>query len=165
MIEPYPDAAQMPGIQRQAPPASVLNAVKVMYAGAVAEVVHAVIFFATLSATKTVIEKRDPSFSASHVSTLEHVVLIAGVVIALVGAALFIWIARSCQSGKNWARVTGTVLCAIGVALFIYDLGAPEAVAARIFALVIVLIGLVAVVLLWLGSSSAYFKFFKRPQS
>ena len=87
MIKPYPDASQMPGIQRPARPASVLNAVKVMYAGAVAEVVHAVIYVVTRGATKTVIEKKDPSFSAHAVSTLQHVVLIAGVSTALIGAA------------------------------------------------------------------------------
>jgi hypothetical protein len=37
MIQSYPGAAQPSGtIERPAPPASVLNAVKVMYAGAVA---------------------------------------------------------------------------------------------------------------------------------
>jgi len=34
----------------------------------------------------------------------------------LIGAALFIWIARSCKGGKNnWARVTTTVLFAVAV--------------------------------------------------
>lgn len=69
MLQSHPDAGQMPGIQRPPPPASILSAVKVMYAGAVAEVLHAVIFFVTQDATKTAIEKSDPSFSAHSVST------------------------------------------------------------------------------------------------
>jgi hypothetical protein len=52
MTQPYPYAAQMPGIQRPTPPASVLNAVKVMYAYTIACVIHVVLYFVTLRATK-----------------------------------------------------------------------------------------------------------------
>jgi hypothetical protein len=154
----------MPGIQRPTPPASVLNAVKVMYACTIACVIHVVLYFVTLRATKAVIEKKDPTFSASQVSGLLRVVLIVGVVVALAGAALFFWIARLCESGKSGARVTATVLLVIDLLLAIYNLGTPEVTAARVFPLVVVLIGLAAVVLLWRRSSNAYFSFFQRPQ-
>ena len=53
----HPETEQMPWIERPAPPAPVLNAIKVMYAGAVASVIGGIIFFVTKSATKTAIEK------------------------------------------------------------------------------------------------------------
>lgn len=164
MIQQYPDSAQVPGTRRPAPPPSVLSAARVMYAGAVASVILAITYVMTMSATKTAIEKKNPHFSASTLSTVTHVGVIIGTIGALIGAVLFIWIARSCKSGKNWARVTATVLAAVSVLGTLYDFVSAVAPAVRVFNLVLLLTGLAAVTLLWLGSSNAYFSFFKRPQ-
>jgi len=164
MLQPYPDAAQVPEIQWPAPPPSVLNAVKVMYAGAAASVVLGIIYVVTAGATKAAIEQKNPQWSAGTLSTVTHAAVTIGAVVGLIAAALWIWIARSSKSGKNWARVTGTVFCVIAVLGSVYDLASPVATAVRIFNFVVLLIGLVAVALLWQRTSSAYFKFFKRPQ-
>jgi heme A synthase len=164
MVKPYPDAAQMARIEQPTLPASVLNAARVMYAGAVVGAVHAIIYVLTQSAEKTAIEKKHPHFTASDVNSLQHVTVAAGVIVALLGAILFIWIARSCQSGKNWARITGTVLFVIAILGTIYELTTAETVTNLIFKFAGCLIGLVAVVLLWQRSSNAYFAYFKRPQ-
>jgi len=49
MYQPYPGGAQMPETWRPHAPASVLNAVKVMYAGAVASLVYAIVFVTTIT--------------------------------------------------------------------------------------------------------------------
>jgi hypothetical protein len=163
MLQSYPDAAQVSDYQLTAP-RSVLTAVKIMYAGAGASVLHAIAYVATQGAGKTAIERRYPHMPAGTVSTLTHVTVIAGVVVCLLGAVGFAWIARSCKSGRNWARVTATVLLVLGVLAAVYDLVSPRAAAVTIISFVVCLIGLAAVALLWRGSSSAYFTLFTRPQ-
>jgi hypothetical protein len=164
MLQPYPDAAQAADNHQLAAPTSVLTAVKIMYAGAVVSVLHAVVYVATQGADKTAIERRYRHMPAGTVSTLTHVTVIAGVVVCLLGAVGFAWIARSCKSGRNWARVTASVLAVLGVLAAVYDLVSPRAAAVTVVSFAVCLIGLVAVVLLWRGSSSAYFKLFTRPQ-
>lgn len=163
-MQSYPGTERMPLTERPAVPAPVLNAVKVMYAGAVVSVIGGLIFIATKSATKTAIQKRYPQYSAHTVSTLTNAGVIIGLVISLIGAALFIWIARSSKSGKNWARITGTVLFAFSVVIMVYNFRTVETTVTGILNLLISLIGLAAVTLLWLSSSNAYFTYFKRPQ-
>ena len=163
-MQSYPKTEQMPWIERPAPPAPVLNAIKVMYAGAVASVIGGIIFFVTKSATKTAIEKRYPHYSAHAVSTLTNAGVIIGLVIGLIGAALFIWIARLCKGGKNWARITGTWLFVLSVLIMVHNFLTAETAVTGVFHLLISLIGLTAVTLLWLGNSNAYFNYFKRAQ-
>jgi hypothetical protein len=66
--------------------------------------------------------------------------------------------AQSCKNGKNWARITGTVLFAIGTLDTFAGLGAPIAGPVKIWAILVWLVGLAAVVFLWRRTSSAFFK-------
>jgi hypothetical protein len=164
MVRPYPNATQTADIGEPAPPPSLLTAVKVMYVGAAAGVVHGIIYIVTASATKTAIEKKNPTLSASSVNTATTAGVAIGAITALIAAALFIWIARKSKQGKNWARVTATVFFFVAILGTVYDVVAAEASLVRIFNFVDLAIGLVAIVLLWMPSSSAYFTYFKRPQ-
>jgi hypothetical protein len=165
MIQHNPDAAQMmPGLQRPEPPASLLRAVKVMYAGALFCAIHTVIYLVTEHAEQAALAARHPHLAASHLATLAHVVTVIDAVIALIGALLFLWIARSCKRGKNGARVTGTTFFVIAVLGLAYDLTSPETTLNLAFIVAECLIGLAAVVLLWQRGSNTYFAFFKRPQ-
>ena len=69
-----------------------------------------------------------------------------------------------CKSGKNWARITGTLLFVLSVLIMIYNFLTVETAVTGVFNLLISLIGLAAVMLLWLGNTNAYFNYFKRPQ-
>ncbi len=159
MYEPYPGDAQMPGTQRPPAPASVLNAVKVMYAGAVASLIGIIIDLTTLSATKSAIEKHSPQLTTSQVNGMQHALIASAIVGGLIGAGLWIFIAQACKSGKSWARITGTVFFGINtVQGGLSNLVVPEAALVKISWFVVWLIGLAAVVFLWRGSSSAFFK-------
>ena len=152
-------------LQRPDPPAALLSAVKVMYAGAVFAVIQAVVFSVTAGATKSAIEAKHPHMSASTVSTVTHAAVIFEAVLAVISAVLFVWIARSCAAGKNRARITGTALFAVAVLIAAYSLGpGAESTLQLILTVLGALIGLAAVVLLWQHSSSAWFTLFKRPQ-
>lgn len=155
-MQPYPTAAEQPRTPRRSVPTSVANAIKAMYLGAVAEVAVAVVFVATSNATKLALRHTFPHYSTQQLMRVERGAVIAGVVVSLIGAALFIWIARSSRSAKNWSRVVAAVLFVLGA------VGAavgrtPEAAADRAMAVVVAVIGLMALVPLWTPSASAYF--------
>jgi hypothetical protein len=110
MYQPYPGTTQMPDTPPRTIPGTVRQAVRAMYGGAAVSLIYLISSVATQGSTKTAIEKRFPHLTASQVTTEQHVLLIAGIVSGLVAIAAWILIARACQAGKNWARVTGTVL-------------------------------------------------------
>jgi hypothetical protein len=157
MYQPYPGGAQIPEVRRPPAPASVRNAVRFMYAGAAASLIGIVIDLTTLSATKSAIEKHVPDLTTSQVNGQGRVLMAGWIVGGLIGAGLWIFIARACNSGKGWARITGMVLFAIATVEGLGSLVVPEAALVKSFWLVIWLVGLGAVVLLWQGSSSAFF--------
>jgi hypothetical protein len=158
MYQPYPGSTQMPEATRPPAPKSVLNAVKFMYAGAASSLIGIVIDIATLSGTKRAIEKRQPGLTASQVNSREHVLLVGFIVAGLIGVAVWLWLARSCLGGKNWARITGTVLFAIATIDLLVGFGLSVAGVVHIYGLLVWLIGLGAVIFLWRRDSSAYFK-------
>jgi hypothetical protein len=159
MYQPYPTGAQMPVSQRPPIPPSVTNAVRVMYVGAVTSLLGIVIDIVTVGATKTAIEKRSPNLTVTQVHNVEHTLIAGFIVGGVIGCAVWIVLARLCQAGKNGARITGTAL--FGLATLDSLIGAsfaPVAGVVRIWAIVVWLVGLTAVVFLWRRSSSAYFK-------
>ena len=158
MYQPYPGSTQMPEASRPPAPKSVLNAVKFMYAGAASSLIGIVVDIATLSGTKRAIEKKNPALSISQVNTREHALLVGFIIAGVIGVAIWLWLARSCQGGKNWARITGTVLFAIATIDLLVGFGISAAGAVHIYALLVWLIGLGAVIFLWRRDSSAYFK-------
>jgi hypothetical protein len=157
-MQPYPAGTQMPEVQRPPVPPQVANAIKAMYVGAVASVLGIVIDILTVNATKTAIEKRSPNLTASQVNSSQHVLIIGFVVAGLIGAGVWIFLARACQNGNNWARITGTVLFALATVDTIVGVGAPLAGTVKIWGLLVWLVGLTAVIFLWQRASTAFFK-------
>ena len=158
MYQPYPGSAQMPETRRPPAPASVRTAVRFMYAGAAASLVNMIIDLTTLNTTKSAIEKHSPNLTASQVNAMQHAFTFGWLAGGLIGVGLWIFIARACQSGRSWARITGTVLFGIATLDAVAYLAQPFAAPVKIFASVVWLAGLGAVVFLWRGTSNAFFK-------
>jgi hypothetical protein len=158
VYQPYPGSAQMPEIQPQQAPPSVRNAVRVMYVGAITSILGIAVGIVTVSATKHAIERRSPNLTAAQVSSAQHVLIAGFIVGGLVGAALWVFIARACRGGRNWARITGTVFFAIATVDTIAGIAAPTAGAVKIWGALVWLVGLAAVVFLWQRDSTAYFR-------
>ncbi len=158
MIEQNTQTGQRPGIARPATPAAVRNAARVMYAGATASVARAVVSLETEGATRTALEHRYPRLSAHSITTLTHVTVIAVAVVALIGAVIYIWLARKCTEGKNWARITATVLGALEVLGAFLGLDAGRSPADVVVGFVIAAIWVAAICMLWQRGSTAYFE-------
>ncbi len=158
MYQPYPAGTQLPEAQRPPVPPQVVNAVRAMYIGAAASLLGIVIDILTVGATKTAIERRSRHLTVSQVNASQHVLVIGFIVGGVVGAAVWIFLARACQRGQGWARTVGTVLFGLATVDTIVGLTAPVAGAVKLWAILPWLIGLTAVILLWQRPSTTYFK-------
>jgi hypothetical protein len=157
MYQPYPTGGQMPEPQQPQPPASVLTAVKLMYAGAALSALGLIIGLVTIHSLKTAIRKADPSFTASQLHAAEALAIGTDVVVGLIGIGLWILLARANRAGKNWARITGTVLFGINTLFLLLDLARPHAGIGVVFDVIVWLVGLGVVIMLWRRESSPYF--------
>ena len=91
----------------------VLNAVKLMYVGAAVSTVSLVISLVSIGGTKEAIKKAKPSLTAAQVNQLNTFIIALAVVSGVIGVALWLWMARKNEQGKNWARILSTVLFAL----------------------------------------------------
>jgi hypothetical protein len=152
-------------------PASVRITVRLMYLGAAVSLIKVIVDLATesanrraeLTALKIGVKKSGVSATVSQLNAGITVSLAVAFALGLISVWLWILVARASGRGKDWARTTGSVLFGLGtLALLIGppDVGirGPEAAVARIFAGIIWLVGLAAVVFLWQQDSSGYFK-------
>ena len=144
-------------------PRSVRAAVKLMLAGAVAELAGLITVLVTSGAVRAAVAARDPA--AMHALMVHQVSAMVGCPIAI---GLWVWLASANGKGKDWARITATTLCAVGVLGAFLDLGSAigggRTTANLIMGPVVAGIGLVSICLLWQRSSNAYFLNSRRPR-
>jgi serine/threonine protein kinase len=135
-------------------PASMVTAVRLMYAGAA----FAVIWAIGVIVVSASIAKHYPPASASGDHRLAGAVTLA-ILLCAADIALWLAIARACRRGSSGARVAGTVLFAVhtvGV-LGVVTSGQAGLGPAKALTLIGWLIALGAVVALWQPPSSAFF--------
>jgi uncharacterized membrane protein len=160
MYQRYPDEARSraPSPTGDAPQ-SVLRAVRVMYVGLAANLIGIVVDMTTLSATRSEILKQNPGYTQAQLNNAEHLQIGLFIAGGLIGAALWLWMAQSCRAGKGWARVVSTVFFGIETLSVLAGATAVQSGGlTRTYGFVVWVIGLIAVVLLWQRSSSAYFR-------
>ena len=150
---PPPHRAGSPGATVPLP-ASILTAVRLMYAGAA----FALIWAIGVIAVSVSIAKHYPLASASGDHPLAGAVTL---VILLCAADIALWlaIARACRRGSSGARVAGTVLFAVHTVGVLGVVTSSQAGLgpAKVLTLIGWLIGLGAVMALWQPPSSAFF--------
>jgi len=156
--QPYPSSGTPVDPERPPAPPSVVNAVKLMYAGAAISVVSLVISLASIGGTKDAIRKARPSLTATQVNQLNTFIIALAVVSGVVGVALWLWMARANGQGKNWARILSTVLFALATLDLFGVVSQPKTVLGLIFPALTWLVGLGAVVFLWRKESTEFFK-------
>lgn len=162
MYQRFPDGA---GSSEPAPvrdiPQSVQRAVRVMYIGLAASLIGIIVDMTTLSSTRSQILKQNPTFTQTQVNNAEHLEIGLFIAGGLIGAALWLWMAQTCRAGKGWARIVSTVFFGIDTLSVIAGVAGASTGGgglARIYAVVIWVIGLIAIIFLWQRSSSDYFR-------
>jgi Protein kinase domain len=156
----YPPAAQTPGPR---PPSSIVNAVRLMYAGAASAVVNAVVGAAAVYRTVQQILATDPGVSPNTVHTVTAFNVSLAVLFGLAGTALWLWMAHANSRGRSWARVLSSVLFAVLTVTLPFTFIQVSYVLPRITTLAQWGLAVAALVLLWVRPSSAYFAAMRRP--
>jgi hypothetical protein len=162
MVQPYPSSGKpLTEADRTSAPPPVLNAVKLMYAGAAVSTLSLIISLVNISGTKAAIKKARPNLTAAQISHLNTFIIGLAIVSGLVGIALWLWMARANGQGKSWARIVSTVLFGLATLDLIGVFSQPKTILGLVFPVLTWLIGAGAVWLLWRPESTA---FFKRPE-
>lgn len=155
----YPNAAgSWEGAPAPVRPPSVDRAVQLMYAGAALSLLSTVIVLADSGSWRTIIRKAEPHWTTTQVTNELHTLVEFAVLAGLFGAALWVWMARANGRGRNWARITGTVLFGINTLTLFSAVSQGEPVLSVLPSVLTWAIGLTAVVFLWRKESDYYFR-------
>jgi hypothetical protein len=143
---------------RPAAPASIQNAVKLMYAGAVISLVSLVISLTDTSGNKAAIHKARPHLTATQVNQLNTFIITLAIVSGLIGVGLWLFMARANGQGKNWARILSSVLFALATLDLFGVFSQPFTALGLVFPVLTWLAGLGAIYLIWRPESTAFYK-------
>ena len=161
MHEPYPTSAKTVEPERPPAPPSVQKAVKLMYAGAavsaVSLIVSLIIPLANVASTKASIKKAHPTYTGSQVNQVFNLGIGLAIIFGVLGAGLWLWMARANNDGRNWARILSTVFFGIATADLLPALSSPAPLSLLI-TLLLWVIGAAAVFFLWRAESSEFIK-------
>ena len=160
MYQQYPGGAGAgaPAPDPASAPQSVTRAAQAMYVGIAASLIGIIIELLMRHSIRTAIVQHGSKLTAAQVNDTYHAELAVLVVVGLLGAGLWFWMARSCLAGKSWARITSTVLFGIDTLGLLIGFATPGGGVTRLYGFVVWIIGLIAVVFLWRRSSSDYFR-------
>jgi len=157
-FQPFPGDSQMPDQTRGPAPKSVINAVRLMYAGAAMNAISVILALTSIGSVRSALKADKHHYTTSQINGDVHLFVGTVIIGGLIGIGLWVWMAFMNKAGKNWARITGTVFFGIDTLALAFSLGSAGVAVSRIFTVIIWLIGLGAVILLWRRESTAFFK-------
>jgi hypothetical protein len=160
MVQRYPSRDKPLEEERPPAPAPLQTAVKLMYVGAAISTVSLIISLAFIGSIKPALRTEFPKYTASQIDRAFTVFIIVAIISAGVGIGLWLWMARANSQGKNWARITSTVLFVIETLTVLEAVRGPKRAIDFVFPVLTWLVGLGAVWFLWRPEST---EFFKRP--
>jgi hypothetical protein len=169
----YPGGGGMPAPQpKPPPPDTVRNAFYLMLAGAALQAIGILSALAQIDTIRDMI--RDRVRERSDASTIDvdsvvNVSIASIVIVGLIGAGLWLWMAFANRAGKNWARITATVFFAISTLSLLSNIavntsdstmavGSSNTTFGTVLNVLLWLVGLAAIIMLWNGRSGPYFK-------
>ena len=148
-------------------PSSIKNAVLLMRIGAGLSALGVVFVLVTLDSYKDDLRKsfldNDSSLSSSQLDTQVNISVSSAVIFGVVGVLLWRWMAAKNNQGRNWARITATVLGALNILSSLFGLTAGAAVATSVNAIGVItsilnlLIAAVAIFFMYRKDASAYY--------
>ncbi|HMG44856.1 MAG TPA: hypothetical protein VK611_26210 [Acidimicrobiales bacterium] len=153
----WPAAGQPAGAGAEQPQ-SLSLAVRLMQVGAALSVVSVLFTFVQRDEIRDIMEDDNPDFTADEIDTAVNLALGVSVVAALLGAALWLWMANSNGKGKTWARTTATVLGGINVLFTLINIATGQTTALGVlFALISLALAVTILVLLYRPDSNRYY--------
>ncbi|TWE09369.1 hypothetical protein [Rudaeicoccus suwonensis] len=143
-------------------PASVVTAVKLMYAGAALSILTVATTAASRHSLRHTIQDANrhrtgsAHLSAAQVTRAADLTYSVFVTLSLIGLVLWLVMALANRAGHGWARILATVLAVMNVLLIIGFLTRGTPVLALV-SVPTLIVGVAATVLLWKPSSTAFF--------
>ncbi len=159
---------QMPLAQQGPQPKTLVNAVRLMWAGAGLALLGAIITLAfsgrikdavgkaAVKANATLAREGKAVLTAAQIHTLENATVVVLAVIMIISTGLWVWMSWANNRGRNWARIVASVL--FGLMTIYVFLSLSRASVSIVFILLEWLVGLGAIVMLWRKETTAYFK-------
>ena len=157
MYESYPSVPPEAEPARAEPPASVRNAVRLMYAGAALSAIVVIVSLLTIGSLKANILSHYPHYTAAQVHTAEVAGVITSIIGGLLAIGLWLWMAQANGRGRSWARIVAAVFFGINTLDLIASFARVHAVGTLIVGILVWLVGLGAIVFLFSKESGAYF--------
>jgi ABC-type transport system involved in cytochrome bd biosynthesis fused ATPase/permease subunit len=165
--QPYPTGSAGNAMAQRPPqPPSVLNAVRLMYAGAalgLLGVIFTLVFSSRIKnavgkaarkSNATLASEGKKTLTVAEIHSLESATVAILVIVLIIGVLLWVWMAWANGKGNSWARIVATVLFALNTVYLAFV--ASRAAVTAIFVGVSWIIGLVVIILLWRKDSSSY---------
>jgi hypothetical protein len=158
MYERYPTSAAPQNLAGTEPPRSVLNAVRLMYAGAGLSAVVVIVTLATIGGLRAAILARYPHYSPSQVHTAEEGFIATDVLSGLIAIGLWLWMAWANRRGRNWARYVSAVFFGINTLNLLGAFVQVHNVGTAIVAIAVWLVGAGAIMLIFNRESTPYYR-------
>lgn len=150
------------------PPRSIVDSIRLMRFGAALEVAEILRGFLTRDQLRAAIVNEAKAgrlvATDADIDGVLRVTLTVTTVTAVLGCALWLYMARVTARGSKWGRIVASVLFALAVASFFGGLLPTAGLFAQTFALALLVVGAWALIRLWHRDSSAYIKYQTSPQ-
>jgi Protein kinase domain len=158
-LQPMPG----PRAPRPHPPSSVVQAVRLMYAGAASAVLNAIVGSVVgYGVVRNTLEKQ-PNVNQLAVTEGTAFDVTLTIFFGLAGTGLWLWMAYASRNGRPWARILSTVLFALLTLSLPLEFIEVADLWTGLTGLIQWALGLAALVLLWIGPSNRYFAAMQRP--
>ncbi len=168
--QPYPTGSglgnDMPAAQRPPQPSTLINAVRLMWAGAGLALLDAILVLAfsgkiksavtkaAIKANATAVSRGRVPLTTAQIHSLANLVIVLFLVEQVVAILLWLWMAWANNRGRGWARIVASVLFGLSTISLIFSVG--RASITVILLVISWLVGLIAMVFLWRKETSAY---------
>jgi hypothetical protein len=143
-------------------PPAIKQAVMLMKVGAVLSVLSLIVALATMGNIRDLIRQSAANsgtpISEDAVNAAATVGLVVAVLVGLIGAALWLWMASANGKGRKWARIVATVFFVLSLLSLVSNLaGGRTPVFSLVLGVITVLLGGYIVFLLYKKESTAFY--------
>ena len=165
--QPYPTgggANQTGTAERPPKPSTLVNAVRLIWAGGALSLIGVIITLSFSSRIKTAVTNAaiksnrtaasGHKLTAAQIHSLANATVLLLAVFGIIGVLLWVWMAWANNRGRPWARIVATVLFGLNTIALFLEIG--RASVSLITVLLGWLIGVGAIVLLWNKQTSQY---------
>jgi hypothetical protein len=164
----YPQGGQ-PAAPEVPPPPSIKTAVMLMRVGAGLSLLGVLVGLLTLGSLKDNIRQtlidNNTNYTESDLDTAYNIAVGSVIVLGLLGAGIWLWMAYANGKGQKWARIVATVLGVLNVIFTAVSLAQQQQpLGSEVLTIIVALLAIAIVVFLWRKESSDFYAARSRPK-